>query len=51
MRPDPMPDEHPDEQDPPKETGGPYFGRLLLVLFLAVAFCGVLTWLLGKWYE
>jgi hypothetical protein len=29
-----------------KTPGGPYFGRLLIVLFLAVAFCGFMTWLL-----
>lgn len=46
-----MPTEHPDEPDPPKERGGPYFGRLLLVLFLAVAFCGVLVWYLGATYD
>ncbi len=27
--------------------GGPYFGRLLIVLFAAVAFCGFMTWLLS----
>ena len=27
--------------------GGPYFGRLLIVLLLAVAFCGFMTWLLS----
>ena len=27
--------------------GGPYFGRLLIVLFIAVAFCGFMTWLLS----
>ena len=29
------------------EPGGPYFGRLLIVLFLAVAFCAFMTWLLS----
>jgi hypothetical protein len=27
--------------------GGPYFGRLLIVLFIAVAFCAFMTWLLN----
>lgn len=27
--------------------GGPYFGRLLIVLLLAVAFCGFMTWFLS----
>ena len=27
--------------------GGPYFGRLLVVLFAAVVFCGFMTWLLS----
>lgn len=31
-----------------KEPGGPYFGRLLIVLLLAVAFCGVMTWYLSS---
>ena len=32
------------------EPGGPYFGRLLIVLFLAVAFCALLTWALSAYY-
>ena len=41
-----------DEQDPKSESdrptpGGPYFGRLLIVLFIAVAFCAFMTWLLN----
>ena len=31
-----------------REPGGPYFGRLLVVLLLAVAFCGFMTWYLGS---
>ncbi len=27
--------------------GGPYFGRLLIVLLIAVLFCGFMTWLLS----
>ena len=45
----------PQDDDPPSEPaipeqdtpGGPYFGRLLIVLLLAVAFCGFMTWFLG----
>jgi hypothetical protein len=33
------------------EPGGPYFGRLLIVLFLAVAFCAVLTWVLSSSFQ
>ncbi len=40
------PDDH-DEPEPPREPGGPYFGRLLIVLLLAVAFCGFMTWYLS----
>jgi hypothetical protein len=39
----------PDDDSPSRERktpGGPYFGRLLIVLFIAVAFCGFMTWLL-----
>jgi hypothetical protein len=38
------PDPH-DAADRPA-PGGPYFGRLLVVLFAAVAFCAFMTWLL-----
>ena len=31
-----------------REPGGPYFGRLLIVLLLAVAVCGVMTWYLSR---
>ena len=33
--------------DVPPERGGPYFGRLLIVLLLAVGVCAFMTWLLG----
>ena len=33
--------------DAPPERGGPYFGRLLIVLLLAVGFCAFMTWLLS----
>jgi hypothetical protein len=34
---------------PPKEDdGSPKFGRLLIVLILAVLFCAGLTWLMGN---
>lgn len=37
----------PRPEDPKDRVpGGPYFGRLLIVLFLAVAFCAFLTWAL-----
>ena len=47
--PDPSPreDRPPDDPPPPPTPGGPYFGRLLIVLFAAVAFCGFMTWLLS----
>jgi hypothetical protein len=34
---------HPTDDD----DGNPKFGRLLIVLILAVLFCGVLTWVMG----
>jgi hypothetical protein len=37
-----------DGVEPRKTPGGPYFGRLLIVLFAAIAFCGFMTWLLEK---
>lgn len=46
-------DEEDDEDDAAESAhdghaapGGPYFGRLLIVLFLAVAFCAAMTWIL-----
>jgi hypothetical protein len=48
-----MDEENPErsaESRPPPERptpGGPYFGRLLIVLFIAVAFCAFMTWLLN----
>ncbi len=38
------PEDSTEERDAP---GGPYFGRLLIVLLLAVAFCGFMTWFLS----
>ena len=38
-------DDEPDDGRP--APGGPYFGRLLIVLLAAVAFCGFMTWLLS----
>lgn len=35
------------EIEPRKAPGGPYFGRLLIVLFVAIAFCAFMTWLLN----
>ncbi len=34
--------------DAPPERGGPYFGRLLIVLLMAVGFCAFMTWLLAS---
>ncbi|MGI9024462.1 MAG: hypothetical protein ACR2GP_02585 [Burkholderiaceae bacterium] len=34
-----------------REPGGPYFGRLLIVLFLAVAFCALLTWAVSTYMQ
>ncbi len=42
----PQPEE-PDKREP----GGPYFGRLLIVLFLAVAFCALLTWVVTTYMQ
>ncbi len=39
-----------DKDDPRDEPGGPYFGRLLIVLLAAVAFCAFLTWLLSSYF-
>ncbi|WP_330920613.1 hypothetical protein [Duganella sp.] len=33
--------------DHKEDDGSPKFGRLLIVLILAVVFCGLLTWLMG----
>ncbi|MFM2088784.1 MAG: hypothetical protein RLZZ237_3653 [Pseudomonadota bacterium] len=30
--------------------GIPKFGKLLIVLFLAVVFCGALTWIMGTYF-
>ena len=42
-------DDEPHPVEPARSTtrGGPYFGRLLVVLLLAVAFCGFMTWFLS----
>lgn len=37
-----------DEGTRSRAPGGPYFGRLLIVLLLAVAFCGLMTWYLSS---
>ncbi len=39
------------EEPKDREPGGPYFGRLLIVLFLAVAFCAFLTWALTTYMQ
>ena len=33
--------------DTKKDDGSPKFGRLLVVLVASVAFCGLLTWVMG----
>jgi len=33
-----------------QEEGIPKFGKLLIVLFLAVVFCGALTWVMGTYF-
>ncbi len=44
----PNPMKHPDEQ-PAGADGTPKFGRLLVVLALAVAFMGFVTWASQAW--
>ena len=45
---DDAPEDHPESIDTGRSTpGGPYFGRLLIVLLIAVLFCGFMTWLLS----
>jgi hypothetical protein len=36
--------------DTKKDDGSPKFGRLLIVLLGAVAFCGVLTWVMATFF-
>ncbi|MCC7702046.1 hypothetical protein IGS59_07350 [Janthinobacterium sp. GW460P] len=33
-----------------QEDGIPKFGKLLIALFLAVVFCGALTWIMGTYF-
>ena len=47
-REDPNPMKHPEEQ-PVGEDGSPKFGRLLVVLAIAVAFMGFVTWASQAW--
>ena len=37
-------------EDDDGDDGEPKFGRLLLFLMLAVIFCGVLTWVMGRFF-
>lgn len=32
------------------DSGNPKFGRLLIVLLLAVLFCGLLTWVMSSYF-
>jgi hypothetical protein len=34
----------------PHDDGNPKFGRLLIVLFLAVIFVGILTWIMQTYF-
>ncbi|SDA45172.1 MULTISPECIES: hypothetical protein [unclassified Janthinobacterium] len=33
-----------------QDDGIPKFGKLLIALFLAVVFCGALTWIMGTYF-
>jgi hypothetical protein len=33
-----------------EDDGEPKFGRLLMCLVLVVIFCGVLTWVMGRYF-
>lgn len=35
------------KKDTPEDDGNPKFGRLLIVLIIAVLFCAALTWVMG----
>ena len=37
-------------EDDDGDDGEPKFGRLLLFLIAAVVFCGVLTWVMGRFF-
>lgn len=39
-----------DDDDDDDNDGQPKFGRLLIFLFLAVVFCAVLTWVMGRYF-
>ena len=39
-----------DVHDDDDDDGEPKFGRLLMFLILAVVFCGVLTWVMGRYF-
>jgi len=38
------------DQNKTQEEGIPKFGKLLVALFLAVIFCGILTWTMGTYF-
>lgn len=42
-----MPEQY---ETPTTDDGNPKFGRLLAILFVAVVFCGVLTWVMGAYF-
>ena len=33
-----------------EDDGNPKFGRLLIILFMAVLFCAALTWVMGAFF-
>ena len=33
-----------------EDDGNPKFGRLLIILFIAVLFCAALTWVMGAFF-
>ncbi|MDN2708639.1 MULTISPECIES: hypothetical protein [unclassified Janthinobacterium] len=37
-------------ENQPEDDGNPKFGKLLVVLFLAVVFCAILTWVMGAYF-
>ncbi len=42
-----LPRENMTQKTKEEDDGNPKFGRLLIILFLAVLFCAALTWLMG----
>ncbi|CDG81827.1 hypothetical protein [Janthinobacterium agaricidamnosum] len=38
------------QEDPTEDDGNPQFGKLLVVLLIAVVFCAALTWVMGAFF-